>query len=144
MGQRGISALSRRWLATILRALSKLCYGLSMVCFVAIGVAGIGTLVVLLLAVFGVGGLGILAVGMLLLTALVMLLAGVFTRLAEKVYGAVPLLKCPDCEYDTRDGAADLADHLQSRHHWTEETTYQWTKQAESLLYGNERPAKSN
>ncbi len=144
MEQHRIRVRSRRWLATILRALSRLCYGLAMVCFVAIGVAGIGTLVVLLLALLGVGGTAILALGMLLLTALVMLFSGIFTHLAEKAYHAVPQLKCPACEYETRDGAADLADHLQSRHQWTEETTYQWTKQAESLLYGNKRPAKSN
>ncbi len=144
MEQHRIRVLSRRWLATILRASSKLCYGLAMPCFVAIGVAGIGTLVVWLLALLGVGGTGILALGMLLLTALVMLFSGIFTHLAKKAYHAVPELKCPACEYETRDGAADLADHLQTRHHWTEETTYQWIKQAESLPYKERKTSEIN
>ncbi len=141
--QHKIRALSRRWLANILRALAKLCYGLAMLCFVAVSLAGIGTLVVLLLALFGVGGIGLLGLGMLLLTGLAMVFSGIFTHLSEKAYNAVPELKCPACQYETRDGGDDLADHLQSQHHWTEETTYQWIKQAESLLYGNKKPAKS-
>jgi hypothetical protein len=47
-----------------------------MLCFVAIGVAGIGTLIVLLLALFGVGGIGIWGLGMLLFTGLAMVFSG--------------------------------------------------------------------
>jgi hypothetical protein len=84
----------------------------------------------------GVGAVAAWGVGLLLLTGLAMVFSGIFTHWAEKAYNAIPELKCPACQYETRDGRDDVADHLQSSHHWTKETTDEWIEQAETLLYG--------
>jgi hypothetical protein len=135
--------MRRGWVASGLRALAKLCYGLAILCYVIVGlgVLAIAAGILLLVLYGGVGVLPVLGLGTVLLTGLAMVFSGVFTHLSEKAYNAVPELKCPACQYETRDGGDDLADHLRSSHQWTKQATYEWVKQAESLSHGDEKPA---
>jgi hypothetical protein len=114
-----------------------------MMCFVIVGLGVLAIAAVILVFVFfgRVGVLAVLGLGIVLLTGLAMVFSGVFTYLSEKAYNAVPELKCPACQYETRDGGDDLADHLQSSHRWTKQATNEWIKRAESRLYGDEESA---